>query len=72
MPGRRDQRGASAWHRARPAREAFAPPPLWLRVVLLAVVVWLAVRIVGNVTESLSGIAGAHRPIPPSVTDIGP
>ncbi len=72
MQARRDQRGTSAWHRARPARERFPPPPLWLRVVLLAVVVWLAVRIVGNVTESFSGIAGAHRPVKTTLNDGAP
>jgi hypothetical protein len=30
--------------------------PTWLRVLILAVVLWLAVRIVQNVTESLTGM----------------
>lgn len=30
--------------------------PIWLRLLILAVAVWLAVRIVGNVTETLTGM----------------
>lgn len=32
-------------------------PPIWLRLLLGGVALWLAVRIVQNVTESLTGIA---------------
>ena len=35
--------------------------PLWLTGLILAVVLWLAVRIVGNVTEALTGMAPATR-----------
>jgi hypothetical protein len=31
-------------------------PPLWLIGLILFVVLWLAVRIVGNVTEALTGM----------------
>jgi hypothetical protein len=31
---------------------------LWLRGLILFVVLWLAVRIVGNVTDSLRGMTG--------------
>ena len=36
--------------------------PLWLRGLILAAVLWLAVRIVGNVTESLTGIVEGGPP----------
>jgi len=36
--------------------------PLWLRCLVLGVVLWLAVRIVGNVTESLTGMVGDGAP----------
>ncbi len=38
--------------------------PLWLRGLILAVVLWLAVKIVGNVTESLTGMVEGGRPAP--------
>jgi hypothetical protein len=35
--------------------------PLWLRGLILFVVLWLAVKILGNVTESLTGmVEGDH------------
>ncbi len=46
MPEAHD--GPPAAHRA----------PLWLRGLILFVVLWLAVRIVGNVTDSLRGMTG--------------
>jgi hypothetical protein len=52
-----------------PARQRLAPPPLWLRGLILAVVLWLAVRIVGNVTQSLTGIFAGHGP--PQATQSG-
>ena len=39
-------------------------PPLWLRLLVGAVALWLAVRIVGNVTDSLTGIAHGIPPAP--------
>ncbi len=36
--------------------------PLWLTGLILAVVLWLAVRIVGNVTEALTGMAHGDPP----------
>jgi hypothetical protein len=37
--------------------------PAWLRVLLLGVVVWLGVRIVGNITGSLTVIAVDGTPV---------
>jgi hypothetical protein len=34
------------------------PAPVWLRLLILAVTLWLGVRILQNVTDMLSGIAG--------------
>lgn len=34
-----------------------ARAPLWLRLLIFGVLLWLAVRILQNVTESLTGIA---------------
>jgi hypothetical protein len=45
-----------------PAPHRHGAPPIWLRGLLLFVVLWLAVRIIDNVTDSLSGIAGLHKP----------
>ena len=36
--------------------------PLWLRGLIIAVVLWLAVRIVANVTESLTGMVEGGPP----------
>jgi hypothetical protein len=36
--------------------------------LILFVVVWLGVRIVGNVTDSLRGMAG-HAPVPTPTTE---
>ena len=36
--------------------------PLWLRGLILAVALWLAVRIVGNVTASLTGMVEGGPP----------
>lgn len=69
MPAQRNARGRGAWHRQMPARQRLAPPPLWLRGLILAVVLWLAVRIVGNVTQSLTGIFAGHGP--PQATQSG-
>ena len=38
------------------ARRSRYRAPFWLRGLILAVAVWLAVRIVDNVTESLTGM----------------
>lgn len=40
--------------------------PLWLRLLLLFVLLWLGVRIVGNVTDTLTGIADGRAPAPPA------
>jgi hypothetical protein len=40
---------------AHPAAQQRAP--LWLRLLLLGVVLWLGVRITQNVTEALTGMA---------------
>jgi hypothetical protein len=53
-------------------REAGDMPPLWLRALLLAAALWLATRIVGNVTESLTGIFEGHRPPATTVSGHGP
>jgi hypothetical protein len=37
-------------------------PPLWLRLLVLAVVLWLGVRVVRNVTDALTTIAGRPHP----------
>jgi len=46
------------------APHRFGRPPLWLRCLLLFVALWLATRIVGNVTESLTGIVEGGKPAP--------
>ncbi len=33
-------------------------PPLWLKVLVLFVVLWLGVKIIRNVTDSLIGMTG--------------
>jgi hypothetical protein len=38
--------------------------PLWLRGMILFVVLWLAVKIVGNVTESLTGMVESNHAAP--------
>ena len=38
--------------------------PLWLRGLILFVVLWLAVKIVGNVTESLTGMVEGNHAAP--------
>jgi hypothetical protein len=53
VPERDDEPGSA--HRA----------PLWLRGLILFVVLWLGVRIVGNVTDSLRGMVG-RAPAPVS------
>jgi len=45
--------------------------PFWLRGLILAVVLWLAVRIVSNVTESLTGMVEGHRSAPMMVVGRG-
>lgn len=45
--------------------------PFWLRGLILAVLLWLAVRIVGNVTESLTGMVEGGPPAPAAVLGRG-
>jgi len=46
--------------------------PFWLRGLILAVVLWLAVKIVGNVTESLTGMVEGRPPAAQMTTGGGP
>jgi len=50
--------GLSAVPERQDAPHATHRAPWWLRGLILFVVLWLAVRIVGNVTESLHGMTG--------------